>query len=104
MPTPNLNAKMDRSLLILTALASGPKHGYALMQDIADFSGIRIGPGTLYNSLSKLEARGLIQALDPDDRRRPYRITPKGIAELRDQLSESARLAQFGLRRLRASR
>ncbi|MDX6526430.1 MAG: hypothetical protein QOI43_1941, partial [Gaiellales bacterium] len=36
----------DPPLLILTSLASGPKHGYALLQDIESFAGVRLGPGT----------------------------------------------------------
>jgi hypothetical protein len=38
----------DPSLLILTSLADGPKHGYAIMTDVAAFSGVRMEPGTLY--------------------------------------------------------
>ena len=45
-------------LLILTSLADGPKHGYAIMADVADFSGVRMEPGTLYGALSRLERRG----------------------------------------------
>jgi DNA-binding PadR family transcriptional regulator len=37
----------DPALLILSSLMSGPKHGYAMMQDIAEFSGVRLEPGTL---------------------------------------------------------
>ena len=39
-------------LLVLTSLADGPKHGYAIMVDIAAFSGVRMEPGTLYGALS----------------------------------------------------
>ena len=53
----------DPELLILTSLASGPKHGYALLQDIASFAGVTLGPGTLYGAISRLEERGLIEAL-----------------------------------------
>ena len=47
----------DPWLLILTSLADGPKHGYAIMTDVAAFSGIRMEPGTLYRALSRLERR-----------------------------------------------
>jgi len=57
-------------LLILTSLADGPKHGYAIMADVADFSGVRMEPGTLYGALSRLERRGLAIA----ERRRRYEI------------------------------
>lgn len=93
----------DRGVLILTSLAGGDKHGYALMQDIEGFAGVRLGPGTLYGALAKLEDDGLIAPLSSDDRRRPYKITPAGSQALADRLSESARIARLGLRRLAAA-
>lgn len=93
----------DRGVLILTSLAGGDKHGYALMQDIETFAGVRLGPGTLYGALAKLEDDGLIAPLSSDDRRRPYKITPAGSQALADRLSESARIARLGLRRLAAA-
>ena len=72
----------DPPLLILTSLASGPKHGHALLLDIESFSGARLGPGTLYGAITRLEQRGLIEPLDSDDRRRPYRITAAGSEAL----------------------
>src|SRR5713226_2216025 len=65
----------DPSLLILASLANGPKHGYAMMEDIAEFCGTRLEPGTLYAALARLERRGWIEALEAEERRRPYRIT-----------------------------
>ena len=50
-------------LLVLTSLADGPKHGYAIMTDIAAFSGVRMEPGTLYGALSRLERRGWVRPL-----------------------------------------
>ena len=50
-------------MLILTSLASGPKHGYALLLDIESFAGVRLGPGTLYGAISRLEERGWIVPL-----------------------------------------
>jgi DNA-binding PadR family transcriptional regulator len=64
--------------LILTSLASGPKHGYALMQDIEGFAGVRLGPGSLYGAISRLEDRGLIEALGAVSRTRPYQLTSAG--------------------------
>jgi DNA-binding PadR family transcriptional regulator len=61
-------------LLILTSLADGPKHGYAIMADVADFSGVRMEPGTLYGALSRLERRGLVRPLAIAERRRRYEI------------------------------
>jgi DNA-binding PadR family transcriptional regulator len=62
-------------LLVLTSLADGPKHGYAIMTDIAAFSGVRMEPGTLYGVLSRLERRGWVRPLAAAGRRRPYEIT-----------------------------
>ena len=87
-------------MLILTSLAEGEKHGYALMQDIQAFAGVTLGPGTLYGTLSRLERDGLIAAEESSDRRRPYRITPEGRALLHAELTEAARLADVGLRRI----
>ena len=52
---------MTRSLLVLTSLAGGPKHGYAITVDVEEFAGVKLGPGTLYGALSRLEGRGLIE-------------------------------------------
>jgi len=89
--------------LILSSLAEGAKHGYALTRDIEDFSGVRLAPGTLYEALSRLEAQGLIQALDSADRRKPYQLTGTGAAALRAHLDDQRRVADVGLRRLAAS-
>ena len=79
----------DRSILVLTSLASGPKHGYALIKDIEAFAGIKMGPGTLYGCLSKLERAGLVEALPAEDRRHPYRITVSGLEAVKERLTES---------------
>ena len=90
----------DRGLLILTSLADGDKHGYALMQDIEQFAGVRLGPGSLYGALARLEDEGLVEALPSDDRRRPYRITPTGSQVLKAELSAQAAISRIGLSRL----
>src|SRR2546430_17160066 len=72
----------DASLLILTSLAGGPKHGYAMIEDIATITGIRLGPGTPYGAIGRLEPVGMIEALESDDRRRPYQIPPQGLRQL----------------------
>ncbi len=100
MSVEGIRGSSDRSVLVLTSLASGPKHGYALIKDIEAFSGVKMGPGTLYGCLSKLEEAGLIEALPTQDRRHPYRITPTGSSVLGQRLSESARIARLGLKRL----
>lgn len=93
----------DPTLLVLTSLAEGPKHGYAITTDVEELSGVRLGPGTLYGALSRLESRGFIEALPPQDRRRPYRLTDAGGAALAEQLRSLERVTQSGLARLRLS-
>ena len=90
----------DPVVLILTSLASGPKHGYALARDIEAFSGAALGPGTLYGAITRLEERGLIEALERDERRRPYRLTAAGRAELAAAVRELGAIASEGSRRL----
>jgi DNA-binding PadR family transcriptional regulator len=89
--------------LILSSLADGPKHGYALTKDIEAFSGVRLAPGTLYEALARIEGQGLIEAVESDDRRRPYRLTAVGAEALRTHLSTQRRVADLGLRRLAGS-
>ena len=92
----------DPSLLILASLADGTKHGYGMMNDIETMTSIRLGAGTLYGALARLESAGLIKALASTDRRRPYELTAKGIAALREQLTMLQNLVSTGLERLAA--
>src|SRR5580658_2220326 len=89
--------------LILSSLADGPKHGYALTKDIEQFASVRLAPGTLYEALSRLEGQGLIEALASDDRRRPYQLTAAGAEALRAHLADQRKVAEVGLRRLAGS-
>jgi DNA-binding PadR family transcriptional regulator len=83
------------------SLAEGPKHGYAMVQDVEETTGVRLGPGTLYGAVARLEARGLIEALDGgDSRRRPYRLTTRGVEVLEAQFESMQRFAGIGRRRL----
>ncbi|HXQ90446.1 MAG TPA: PadR family transcriptional regulator [Acidimicrobiales bacterium] len=91
----------DPGLLVMGSLAEGPKHGYAVLQDVEQTTGVRLGPGTLYGAIARLEARGLIEALDGgESRRRPYRLTSRGAEVLGQQLATMARFAGLGRRRL----
>jgi len=87
---------------ILLALAPGKSHGYGIMQDVARISDgeTRLGPGTLYRSIQRMLVDGLIQELEialhnetDDDRRRYYRLTPKGLAVARKEAQRLTRLA-----------
>jgi DNA-binding PadR family transcriptional regulator len=98
---PDLGRFAEPSLYILLSLSDGPKHGYAIMTDVEDVSGSPLGPGTLYAALARLEERGLIEALPPEDRRRPYRLTALGSATLETQLEQMQGFTRTALQRLR---
>ena len=91
----------DPTLLVLSSLAEGDKHGYAMMEDIEAFTGVRLGPGTLYGAINRLEERGLIRGLESEDRRRPYRLTPEGSRYLQEELNALNQIVKTGLRRLK---
>lgn len=93
----------DPSMLVLASLADGPKHGYAITQDVAAQVGVDLGPGTLYGAIGRLEERGLIEAMPPEQRRRPYRITAAGARELAQSVARMRRVADLGLARLAAA-
>jgi len=90
----------EPALLILISLAEGPKHGYAMTEDIAVIADVRLGPGTLYGAITRLESRGLIERLESDDRRNPYRLTALGERALRVRLSSIQAVTRIGQRRL----
>jgi DNA-binding PadR family transcriptional regulator len=90
----------DPTALILTSLASGEKHGYALLQDIEAFAGVTLGPGTLYGAISRLEERGLIEPVGSEGRTRPYRLTLDGQAQLEATLAELRTIVEVGSSRL----
>ncbi len=95
-------AVLSRSAwLILLALADQPRHGLGIMDEVdARTDGaVRLGPGTLYTTLKRLVDNGHIRETthvpDPDDhdpRRRYYRITPRGLAALREETAQLQRL------------
>jgi DNA-binding PadR family transcriptional regulator len=90
----------DPPLLVLASLADGPKHGYAMIEDIVRMCGTRLGPGTLYGAITRLERQGLIQPLEARERRQPYRITNEGMRILRAELATLQQFARAGLRKL----
>src|SRR5471030_2709440 len=99
-PSPRASRPNDAALLIMTSLAAGPKHGYALLKDIEAFAGTRLGPGTLYGGISRLEDRRLIEALEPDGKTRHYRLTPAGRDALATTLEELRTVVEEGSARL----
>ena len=90
----------EPAVLILTSLAGGDKHGYALTRDIEEFAGVTLRPGSLYGAITRLEERGLIEPLPGDQRRRPYRITAAGRTALPGAVREMRSLADAGAGRL----
>lgn len=97
---PTAATSRDPALLILTSLAAGPRHGYAIVEDVAEFAGVHLGPGTLYGALARLEAGGLIVALAADDRRRPYELSAVGAMALERELAALERVAGAARARL----
>jgi DNA-binding PadR family transcriptional regulator len=90
----------EPALLVLISLAEGAKHGYAMTEDIAAVAGLRLGPGTLYGAIARLESRGFIEPLASEDRRNPYRLTGAGEKALRARLAAIQAVARVGQRRL----
>jgi len=98
--TDRLDRWADPPLLVLASLADEPKHGYAITQDVAETMGVRLSAGTLYAVIARLEARGLIEPLESDDRRRPYRITAAGAEALAQQSERMSKVASVARERL----
>lgn len=88
-------------MLILSSLSEGPKHGYAIMNDVEAFAGVSLGPGTLYTAITRLVDKKLIVPQSTAGRQRPYRITARGATSLAEQLDDMRRVAAVGLARLR---
>ena len=91
----------DPSFLVLASLAEGDKHGYAMMEDVERFAGVRLGPGTLYGAITRLEQKGWIKPVAGDDRRRPYRITAAGKKYLESQAASLSQIARTAQERLK---
>jgi DNA-binding PadR family transcriptional regulator len=100
------------AFLVLLALASGERHGYAVMRfaDETTDGRVRLPPGTLYRTISRLLADGLVEEVEGSDRdaphdarRRYYRLTEPGRRAVMDEAELLARLssaaARAGLRR-----
>ena len=90
----------SEGLLILTSLADAPKHGYAIQLDIASMSGRRLGPGSLYGAIARLETAKYIEGLKADGPRRPYRLTASGAVALAAELDALRKVITTAARRL----
>lgn len=90
----------EPALMVLISLAAGPKHGYAIADDIEEVTDFRPGPGTLYGAIARLESQGWISPLASEERRRPYELTADGRAALKARLAALERVARTGQERL----
>jgi DNA-binding PadR family transcriptional regulator len=90
----------EPAVLILISLADVARHSYAMVDVVQRLSGARLGPGTVYGPIARLERLGLMAPLPAEDRRRPYERTEAGAAALRAELTTLAELSNTGLRRL----
>lgn len=97
-PTPPLT---PAAFQVLLALAAGQAHGYAVMQFVEQLTTgtVRLGPGTLYRTIARLLADGLVEEVeggDPDAphdaRRRYYRLTPQGRQAAQAEAGQLQRL------------
>ncbi|HZL55493.1 MAG TPA: helix-turn-helix transcriptional regulator [Bryobacteraceae bacterium] len=91
----------DPTLLVLSSLAEGEKHGYKIMRDVESFAQVTLGPGTLYGAITRLEERGWIRPVGPKDRRQTYTITAAGRGHLQAELAALQMVVKTGLARLR---
>jgi DNA-binding PadR family transcriptional regulator len=93
------------TFLVLTALAAGPKHGYAVLQEITASGEVSLRPGTLYAALERLTSEGLVtqtrEEVVDGRQRRYYDLTDDGVQALTDQtrrLRENVEQAARSLR------
>jgi DNA-binding PadR family transcriptional regulator len=91
----------DPTILVLASLAEGEKHGYAIIQDVQRFADVRLGPGTLYGAITRLEQRGWIRPVALDNRRQPYALTARGRKHLEEQVANLDRVLRTALKRLK---
>ena len=83
---------------ILTSLADEDRHGYAIMQDVAERTNgkLRLSPGTLYGSIKRLLEQGLITEIHERafERRRNYHLTPLGRKTLKAEVTQMAEMLE----------
>jgi PadR family transcriptional regulator PadR len=98
----------EPTFLILTALANGKKHGYALIGEADELSGgrVKLKVGTLYAALDRLQAEGVVESAGEEvvdgRHRRYYDLTDRGAAVLRDEVERMEHNLEQAKARLRA--
>ena len=85
------------------SLLDGPKHGYAIANDLEALSGRRPGPGTLYGAITRMEEKGLIVQKASRDRRKPYALSRTGRQQAQEEVARLEEVAREGRRRLGSS-
>jgi DNA-binding PadR family transcriptional regulator len=93
----------DPAFLVLASLAEGDKHGYAIMEDVERFAAIKLGPGTLYGAITRLEENGWIAPVPSDDRRQPYTLTAMGRKSLENEVAALDNVLKTTKKRLRSA-
>ena len=85
---------MSETMFYILLSLREARHGYAIMQHVEELTRgrVRLGAGTVYSSLGKLEGDGLIESVAEEDRRKIYKITPVGSAILREEAGRIAEL------------
>jgi DNA-binding PadR family transcriptional regulator len=71
-----------------------------MMEDIQRFADVRLGLGTLYGAITRLEQRGWIEPVESQDRRQPYRLSSAGREFLKQQIAGLDKVLQTAQRRL----
>ena len=97
----NLTEPMYYILLALTE----ERHGYEIMQIIDEFTKgrVQVGPGTLYNLLSRFQKEDLIRLMSDDGRRKTYKLTPDGREVLEEEFKRLQKLVMDGETLLRGN-
>lgn len=90
----------DAQFLVLASLAESSKHGHAMLEDIEQMAGTRLGPGTLYGAIARLEEQGCIERLAGEERRKPYRLTDAGLKAFAAKTRTLGRIAAISAGRL----
>ena len=103
MTSDSIRGSSDRSILILTSLADWPKHGYALIKDIESFAGVKLGQAACTAPWPSWSGPAWSRRCPPRTGAARTRSRPAGREFLYARLTESARIAEIGLRRIAAA-
>lgn len=89
---------MSESAFYILLSLETPRHGYGIILHVEDITGgrLRLGPGTIYGTLSRFEKDSLIQTAGEEDRRKIYAITAAGTEILRSEVARIGELWKNG--------